>query len=271
MDKKIQSLSIEARLTYIGLWNFAEDHGCFFADPRLVKSAVYPIDDNMTIERVTRVLDELSESGRIVLYEFGDGEVYGQIPKWLEHQRIDKPSKTTIRPLGEGSTIVRGVLAVGREGKGRDVGIGIVNSIPRVSVEKTLVSNAKIHPVNDRVNTLLNSAIESHPEKVKLSRIRDGISTWVAYKKEKGQPYKKIALRILLDDLAERPHDEVEAAIKHSIANNYSGIVSPTHRNGTAKDPSDEEWERTKKHAADYSNEDWRKLMSEPEPTEDAQ
>lgn len=101
-DAKIQSLSVEARLMYIGLWNYADDSGRFLADPRLIKAAVFPIDDNFPPERVYGILRELSGSGRVIVW-MCDGEMYGEIPNFRKHQVINKPGKSSLPSFADHS------------------------------------------------------------------------------------------------------------------------------------------------------------------------
>jgi hypothetical protein len=65
------------------------------------------------------------------LYEV-NGDHYLDIPKWLEHQRIDRPSRSRIPEFVEPSRALvepSRSLDVGREGKGRE-GKGIENRPP---------------------------------------------------------------------------------------------------------------------------------------------
>lgn len=52
------SLSKETRLTAIALLNYADDDGYFWANPTLVKAALFPFDDESTTVR--RSIDDAS-------------------------------------------------------------------------------------------------------------------------------------------------------------------------------------------------------------------
>ena len=43
-DSKIVALTPHARLLFIGMWNFADDHGCVDDDPMQLKLRVLPAD-----------------------------------------------------------------------------------------------------------------------------------------------------------------------------------------------------------------------------------
>lgn len=84
-SRSLARVSIPARLTFQGLWCEADDFGRGVADPRLVKGAVWPLDDEMTWGEVAKHLDELETTGHISLYEI-DGEQFYVIVSWEEHQ-----------------------------------------------------------------------------------------------------------------------------------------------------------------------------------------
>ena len=84
-------VSRDARLLFIGLWNFADDAGRLEVVPRTILGDVFPHDLDVTAEDVARWLDELAASGLISLYRQGR-RTYLQVTGW-DHQRIDTPSK----------------------------------------------------------------------------------------------------------------------------------------------------------------------------------
>ena len=75
----------DARLTFAGLWTEADDHGHGVADPRILKGAIWPLDDDVTHQHVSAHLRVLVETGHIRLYEV-DGETYYEVVNWSDHQ-----------------------------------------------------------------------------------------------------------------------------------------------------------------------------------------
>jgi len=101
-DEEVGSWTVEARLFYIGLWNFADDEGFLKAHPLLLKSQIFPYDTKLNIDQLKTII-----SNKVYWYEI-NGQQYGQIINFLKHQRIDRPSKSHIpRPLYEDSTNTR--------------------------------------------------------------------------------------------------------------------------------------------------------------------
>jgi hypothetical protein len=87
-SESIASLSRDARLLFVGLWNHVDDEGRCKDNPRLIKAAVFPLDDDVTSDTVDGLLDELSSKGRCVFYEVS-GQRYLQVVGW-HHQKIDR-------------------------------------------------------------------------------------------------------------------------------------------------------------------------------------
>lgn len=128
-----------ARLLFIGLWNFCDDHGVHPADPKRLKMEVFP-GDSFGLKRITKWMNELIDAGLVKVYE-ADGQRYWCVTGWSKHQRIDKPNYKHPEPPHDGplgdkdstnarqtiherSTNPRRGLAPGREGKGEGKGNG---------------------------------------------------------------------------------------------------------------------------------------------------
>ncbi len=135
-DEKLARVSRDARLTFIGMWNHSDDYGVVKGHASWLKHQIYPYDE-LKVEQFQKWLDELQTIRVILPFQVNDEKFY-YIPKFQEHQVVNKPSKqrnplppddimnaTGILPEQDGSTTVQ--LPVGREvgnrnRKGRDIG-----------------------------------------------------------------------------------------------------------------------------------------------------
>ena len=102
----------DIRFTYKGIWEvMVDDEGRFQADPRLVKAAVWPLDDDITptiiaawLEEIARVpvtVADASTAPAIAFYESG-GIRYGFLPGFVKHQKISHPTPSKLpRPSGQ--------------------------------------------------------------------------------------------------------------------------------------------------------------------------
>lgn len=86
----VASVHVEARLTFVGLWTHVDDEGRCVDDARLIKAALWPLDDR-TAADVERDLQALTEHSLIVRYEAA-GRRYLAVRGWEEHQRINRPT-----------------------------------------------------------------------------------------------------------------------------------------------------------------------------------
>ncbi len=88
-DEKIGNLSLEARLLFIGMWNFADDEGIIKARPEYLRSIIFPYD-NLSLDRLSKSLNELLSQGLIYSYEV-NGQHFILIKNFNKHQTINRP------------------------------------------------------------------------------------------------------------------------------------------------------------------------------------
>jgi hypothetical protein len=99
----IADLPLTARLTFIGLWTHADDAGRCVDDPRLIKAALWPLDDR-TAADIEADLKLLSESSLILRYVLNQKR-YLAVANWDEHQRINRPTKSKLPAPDEGEPL----------------------------------------------------------------------------------------------------------------------------------------------------------------------
>ncbi|MGC9540220.1 hypothetical protein [Streptomyces sp. UG1] len=87
----VADLPLSARLTFIGLWTYVDDNGVGLDEPRLVRAAVWPLDDR-TAADVEADLEALRSAGLILRYEAGGRRLLA-VKNWEEHQKVSHPRK----------------------------------------------------------------------------------------------------------------------------------------------------------------------------------
>lgn len=92
-DQKVSRLPVLARLVYICLWSMADDEGRIEADSETVWHFGFPRESREDVAKALRVL---AESSRIVVYRGVNGSDLIAIPRWMIHQKIDKPTRSKI-------------------------------------------------------------------------------------------------------------------------------------------------------------------------------
>lgn len=88
-------LPFRTRLTFIGLWCYCDDHGRGKDNLRLIRSEVWPLDDDITLDLIEADLSALVRSGHLVRYEVG-GTRFLAIQKWHFSQSPNHPQPTAI-------------------------------------------------------------------------------------------------------------------------------------------------------------------------------
>lgn len=89
-DTKIGRISRDARLLYIGMWNFADDIGVVIGDSIWLKSKIFPYDQ-IQIQQFEKWMNELVINGFICLLSYR-GERFIYLPTFTRHQVINKPN-----------------------------------------------------------------------------------------------------------------------------------------------------------------------------------
>lgn len=89
-DTKIGRLTRDARLLYIGLWNFSDDIGLVIGDSVWLKSKIFPYDQ-IQIQQFEKWMNELVINGFICLLSY-KGERFIYLPNFTRHQVINKPN-----------------------------------------------------------------------------------------------------------------------------------------------------------------------------------
>ncbi len=89
-SEQVMSCSPLARLMFIGLWNFSDDHGVHPGSYKKLKAEVFPYDD-YSLDKIQNWISELIQQK--LLHEYTvDGQAYWIVTGWSKHQKINKPT-----------------------------------------------------------------------------------------------------------------------------------------------------------------------------------
>lgn len=92
-DEKVVELSITSRLLFIGLWNFADEHGNLDGSAKRIKMQIFPAD-SLDVESC---LLEIRQVGLISDY-FVEGKRYFHINGFHKHQKLNSTSSNKFPP-----------------------------------------------------------------------------------------------------------------------------------------------------------------------------
>lgn len=101
-DRKLASVSRDARYTFVLTWTIADDEGFFRAEPRQLLGQLYPFDNQLDGSHLEAWLSELVSIGVLRWRFTRDGARVGQVVNWPKYQRIDRPSKSFLASQLEG-------------------------------------------------------------------------------------------------------------------------------------------------------------------------
>ena len=168
-SESMGNVSRDARLLFIELWTICDDEGRTRAASRMLASLLFPYDDDAA-KLIDGWLMELEREGCIVRYVI-DGATYLQVCNWLNHQKIDKPSRSKIPQFGESSRILSRPRELSSEDQGVDQGVDqgskpIASGDKSPSAEKAKLNGHDQTPVIERIPLVGSEEFEVHQSSV---------------------------------------------------------------------------------------------------------
>lgn len=100
-SEAIVALSRDVRLHFIQLWTYADDYGRGKDEPRVIKGAIWPLDDDVSPEQVEAWQCVLAAEGRIVRYTVG-GRQFFEVVNWMEHQKPNRRTESKLPAPDQG-------------------------------------------------------------------------------------------------------------------------------------------------------------------------
>jgi hypothetical protein len=225
-DEKLSKISRDARLTYIGLWNFSDDYGVVKGNPSWLKNHIFPYEDSMSIQKFTAILTELS-SGLWILPFGYNGETYFYIKNFLNHQTINRPSKQR-NPLPPDG-LMEGSLS---------------DAVPIMDEIKDKLS------INENKRKIKTNP----PECISLKVWQDFIDHRSSLKKPMTEKAKSLMISRLME-MHEKGHD-VNDILENSIINGWQGIFEPKDKNNGTNKPFNKTKNGKNAKKSDYSEYD---------------
>jgi hypothetical protein len=208
-SESLGRVSREARLLFIGLFSCCDDHGRARASSRLLASRLYPYDDD-ALKKLPAWIEELEKERCIRLYKV-NGESYLDIPKWLNHQKIDKPSASKLPPFDDSREDSRGLEK---------------NSLGTGNREEEQGKEQEAPPSPWDVGF----GVEL-PNSFQTENCLQAVKLWLQYKSERKEGYKKTGLTASLTKWSnEFTPAEFPSCVENSIASGWKGIFRKSNQ-----------------------------------------
>lgn len=204
-SEAVDQLSEGAEVFFIRLIMKADDFGCYYGNPKILSSTLYPLK-KVAHERIIKLRDECSKVGVIQVYSV-DGKDYVCIPNFGQrlramNRKFPEPIKTT-SPTDDGQMSDRCQTDDGRrEEKGREE-----------EVEEEVEEKG--------------SAYAPPFEGLLLEKWND----WEKHRKEKRSPITPTARKQQIKLLGGRPPNEAIEILDYSLTNGYTGLFPEKAKN----------------------------------------
>ena len=230
ISESIGRLSRDARLLFIGLWSFADDSGRSRGAFAAISGALFPYDSDAN-KHLPRWISELEKEGMIKRYIAQDGNTYIEIPNWLKHQKIEKPSKSKFPAIPEHSTNIPRILP---DISALEQGTGNREQGPMEQGNREPESSGAAPPSIDPESEWKLEHGIAIPGPLRTRQCIESAREWLAYKKEIKTPYKPTGLRNAVAIWAkEFTSENFPAAVQRSIASGWKGIYGEKPGTGT--------------------------------------
>ena len=230
-SEQIVECSTNARLLFVGTWNFCDDGGVHPASVLRLKMEVFPGDD-FTVDQVTGWIDELKAAGLLVEFE-AQGKSWWAVTGW-KHQKIDRPSlrfpqlEFDDSSSNDRRTLVDGHPPEKEKEKEKEKEARGGKRISATDKPKTDKKRGR------RPSVSIDDV--TFPDGMDTPGVRVDVDRWLAHRRRINKPYKSAdAVGALLTQWAERGPQLFRAAVEHSIANEYQGLFGEKN-NGRSRE-----------------------------------
>lgn len=150
-SEDLAHLSDAAERTFVRLWTHADDEGRGKDNPKLLKAALFPLNDEKTPQVVHDLMQELADAGLVVRYCVR-GRRYFCIPTFTDHQspRHPTPSKFPGPEEADDSLpAIGGTSTAGRRKPHAVVGVGVGGGDVGVDVDAEFETFWQAYPKRD--------------------------------------------------------------------------------------------------------------------------
>lgn len=264
----LRRLSDSTQLLAIGLLNYADDHGYFWAAPSLVRSALCPFtDDSVSVQTS---LIQLAKVGFIELRKHETHGEIGWIVNFTKHQKVNRPNSSSIKDYWKqaDSLNIQCVItepSLNTQCRNKEEGIrnkekenssapsAPVDIVP-VSTEPALAPKPPEKPPRERSPAVLAEI----PDNLRTEAFHAAWERWQQHRREKKKPVTPTNAFMLLKKLADMGPERAVIAIDHSITHGWQGIFEPNELSPPSNRPQPQK---------SFTGDDFKDLL--PAPIED--
>lgn len=222
-DEKIGSIPRDARLLFIGMWNFSDDFGVIRGNPRLLKAQIFAYDDDLRVGTISTLIDALVNARMLIPFTVR-GESYLYIRTFNDHQIVEKPSQKT--RLVSAEDLSEGISRKENQTLGEpSVSPPLVLGEPSV-MEGKGIGREKEKEKEEAPKKNSAKVIEEIPipENLKTPEFEVTWESWKKFRKEIKKPITETAAKEQLSTLSKIGSEAAIKTIKKSISNSWQGL-----------------------------------------------
>lgn len=108
-SETLMRVSRDARLTFIGLWNFCDDYGFCINSIRRIIGDIYPYDESVTEAKAKQWINELIEHKLMIPVDYNSKHLLF-VKGWGEHQTVQHKSKRAHIEPADLEEVIKGSL-----------------------------------------------------------------------------------------------------------------------------------------------------------------
>ena len=94
-DEKLGRCTRDERLLFMGLISNADDEGYGRGSIKLLKSTIFPYDEDLKSSVVDKMLSNLVQENLVIIYKV-DGQEFYFLPNFKKHQTINRPTSSKL-------------------------------------------------------------------------------------------------------------------------------------------------------------------------------
>ncbi len=226
---EIDSLSWFQEVCFYRLMVTVDDYGCYFADPQMIKSDLFPMKENLTKAAVAEALDKLESVGLIQRYEV-NGKMYLHLCTWGNHQRIRNKTRHFPDPPQIAADCSNSPQIAADSDRDENI-----NSHPAADCGKLRPSRTRAESKNPRIQESENPGIqesESYLASEEVAAIMLDHDKVISAAENAGFARNDATRKILIDLYAQHGLDKVLGAIQECVK---YGVSTPAYLEGVLK------------------------------------
>ena len=249
-DEKLGECTRDERLLFMGLISNADDEGYGRANPKLLRSSIFPYDD-LRVSDLEKWLSRLGGFGMIALYEV-NGQTYYYLPNFTKHQTINKPTPSVFPKPQDASSGDPAITTVGLQEDYRRTTVGLPpkrKEEKRREVEKK--ENTPLTPQvepraqeNDKTAYaefvhMTEAEYQALAQKVGEPGAKRCIEILDNYKGATGKKYKsdyRAILNWVISRYREEPHPEPEETVAYAYPTPEENMLTEIEDGDTLSD-----------------------------------